>query len=80
MVRLRESHFKTLFCVLFALASLVQPAIAQQTPFQRLFDPTTTLSIILEMSLTTWSGIANWSRPLESQISPRRKCEASNDV
>lgn len=43
--------------VAVALLSFVPPARAQ-TPFERLFDPRATVSVILEISQTTWNQLA----------------------
>ncbi len=49
--------FRALFCTVLALPALVQSAKAQ-TPFEQLFNPRTALSIILEMTQTTWAAMA----------------------
>jgi CotH kinase protein len=52
-----RSRFRMLCYAVLALPGLVQSAHAQ-TPIQWLFDPRSALSIILEMSQTTWNQIA----------------------
>src|SRR5262245_40556618 len=53
-----RSLFRALFWTVLALPVHGQSAGAQ-TPLEQLFDPRTALSIILEMSQTTWNQIAS---------------------